>query len=753
MTKDSMGAKQVEIAEEKLSLCRICTAQCPILVGIDPKGRPVSARGDKGNPSSEGFFCSKGKYYPEMHTFEQRFKHSQRRDAEGKLQAIGVQQALDEVADSIDRIIKQYGRRSVAVYCGTLFYQLPPLAAFATAWMDALGISMRFSSGTIDQPGKQTAAAAHGHWLGGSFPFDECDTWMLVGTNPLVSISGGVPHANPGRRLKRAQAKGFDLIVIDPRKTETARYARLHIQPRPSTDPAVLAGIIQQVFELELFDAQFVEAHTEGSEQLKAAVAAYTPERVADIADVPAALITEAAQLFAAPFDSKQPNGRRKRGSCTAGTGANMSGWSNITEYLVVCLNSLCGKWRQAGDTVNNPGVLTTRREYRAEAIAPYPIDGFGKPLRVRGFTPAACGLPTSVLADEILLPGDGQIKALITIGGNPMMAWPDQERTAKALAALELNVVVEPRRTATANTADYVLAPRLPLETPGTTLSTENLNTVSPALGYTEQYGQYVRAVVQPPENSDLLEDWEFFYGLAQRMGLELKVKSGVFPIMGVAPVVTAVDMRNKPSSEDVLDMLCKDSWVPLDELREAGDKVMFDEVRSVVLPARAEAAARLVLDNAIMLGELADFGDGQRYVQADYAYSLISRRVSNTFNSVGTDVAELRSRFAGNPLYMHPEDMQKEGLTAHQQVTVRSAHGAIQALVQAEKTLRPGCLAMTHCWGKAPGEESELASDGSPISRLISVEQNVAQFSGIPLMSGIPVSVSKINNAEVTQ
>lgn len=741
------------VVEETRSLCRICTAQCPILVGVDAKGRPVSARGDKSNPSSEGFFCSKGKHYPEMHTFEQRFRHSQRRNANGQLEAISAEQAMDEVAEKLQAIIAKHGRRSVAIYSGTLFYQLPPLAAFATAWMDALGLGMRFSSGTIDQPGKQTAAAAHGHWLGGSFPFDECDTWMLVGTNPLVSISGGIPHANPGRRLKRAQARGFDLIVIDPRKTETARYATLHIQPKPSTDPAVLAGIIHQVFEQELVDAAFVARHTTGVDELRRAVARFTPEHVEQIADVPAEQIVQAAALFAKAANSNDPTGRRRRGSCTAGTGANMSGWSNITEYLVLCLNTLCGKWRQNGDEVSNPGVLTTRREYRSEAIAPYPMDGFGKPLRIRGFTPAACGLPTSVLADEILLPGDGQVKALITIGGNPMMAWPDQQRTADALAALELNVVVEPRRTATADTADYVLAPKLPLETPGTTLSTENLNTVSPALGYTEQYAQYVPAIVETPAGSDLREDWEFFYGLAQRMGVDLQVKSGVFPIMGVAPQCTDVDMQTKPSSEDVLDMLCKGSWLPLDELRKAcqssakgkTEKVLFSDIRACVQPARRGADARLSLNNQIMFAELASFGNGKCYEREGFPFTLISRRVANTFNSVGTDVDGLRDRFPGNPLYMHPDDMRSLGLNMHDKVTLRSAHGAIDALVQAEKTLRLGCLAMTHCWGTAPGEKGELHSVGSAIGRLISVEEDYAQFSGIPLMSGIKVAVER--------
>lgn len=724
------------VVEEKRSLCRICTAQCPIVVGINKQGQPIAARGDKSNPSSEGFFCNKGKHFPEMHTHKNRFTHSQRRNLEGELEPVHSSKVIKEVAQKLQSIIDQYGKRSVAVYMGTLFYQLPSTAAVTTAWMDSLGLKMRFSSGTIDQPGKQTAGAAHGQWLAGSPSFDESDTWMLVGTNPLVSISGGIPHANPGRRLKRALANGFELIVIDPRKTETARQAKLHIQLKPGTDPAVLAGIVREILTNKLSDSDFTKANIVGIEALRDAVDRFTPEYVATIADVPAEQIRQAASIFTHTKD-----GERKRGSCTAGTGANMSGWSNISEYLVLCINSLCGRYRHAGDTVSNPGVLTVKRDFKAQALSPFPIDGYGPPLRVRGFTPAACGLPTSALADEILLEGEGQIKALITVGGNPMMAWPDQDKTFAAMNALELNVVVEPRHTASAELADYVFAPKLPLETAGTTLSTENLFVVSPALGYTEPYGQYVPAIVDPPEGSELIEDWEFFYHLAQEMDLNLTVQSGVFPIAGAEMPRTELDMLNKPTSEALLDMLCNNSQVPLDELRNNPTKMMFPDREVKVLPKEEGNTVKLDVGNPLMLQELAEFGEGTRYLKPGFDYTLISRRTANSFNSVGTDIEALQQRYGGNPAFIHPSDMTKENIKQGDIVSVRSSHGEIKAVACPEKTLRPGVIAMTHSWGKNPGSKSELKKDGTNIGQLISVEEDYARYSGIPLMSGIPV------------
>ena len=717
---------------QKCSLCRVCVALCPVKVEIDAAGVPVSAKGDKDNSHSEGFFCAKGKYYPAMHRSDTRFLHSQKRMPDGELAAISSQAAIEEVAEKIQAIIDQHGPRAVAIYSGTLHYQASSTAAMASAWCNALGLKMLFSSGTIDQPGKQVAAAAHGHWLGGYFPFDECDAWLMLGSNPLVAISGGIPHANPGRRLKRAQKHGLKLVVVDPRRTETARQAALHIQPRPGTDPAILAGIIREIVDRDLCDREFLERHVDGFERLCAYVKPYTPERVAAIADIPPQQVTEAAQLFAAA----------DKAVCTAATGANMSGWSNINEYLVLCLNTVCGVYRQEGDKVSNHGVLTTRREFKAQAIPPYPIAGYGKPLRIRDYSPAVCGLPTSALADEILLQGEGQVKALITIGGNPMTAWPDQEKTFAALSSLDLLVAVEPRQTPTTQLADYVLAPKLAFEKPETTLSTENLLSVGPAFGYTEPYGQYVPAIVDPPKGSDLLEDWEFFYGMAQQMVLQLTVRAGIFPIVGVQTPETEVDMVNKPDSEQVLDMVTKGSWVPLQALRDDPEKILFPE-DVTVKTADAGWQARLDVGHQELLEDLESFGRGDKYAREGFDYRLISRRIPNSFNSCGTDTDGLRDRYMGNPAFMHPQDMLDKGLERGDVIIVQSPHNEVEAVAWPDKDLRRGLVSLSHGWGENPGGQGDVRRVGANSGRLMSVEVDCDRFSGIPLMSALPVKI----------
>ena len=367
--------------------------------------------------------------------------------------------------------------------------------------------------------------------------------------------------------------------------------------------------------------------------------------------------------------------------------------------------------------------------------MSPYPVDGFGKPLVSRpDLPPAVCGLPTSASA----------IKALVTIGGNPMRAWPDPKRTRRALEALVLHVCVEPRLTDTARLADYVLAPKLPLETPGCSLSTENLFTVSPALGYTERYGQYAPPVAEPPAGSDLREDWQYFYGLAKRMGLALEVAAGVFPIMGCPTPRSALDMENEPTSEEILDLVTKDAWIPLDRLRADPANVLFENEPAVFAEPAGDDAGRLDVGSALMLDELRDFAGGDRFARRGFDFRLISRRMANTFNSVGTDIESLTKRYGTNPAFMHPEDLAALGLERGDLVSLRSPHGELEAVAWPDPDLRRGLVSMCHCWGGDPEDTADARKTGANIGLLISVEEDCARFSGIPLMSAIPVTVA---------
>ncbi|MDJ0852670.1 MAG: molybdopterin-dependent oxidoreductase [Myxococcota bacterium] len=720
------------------SICRFCHANCGILVDLED-GRPVRVRGDDANPAYLGFTCTKGRRLPEQHRHPERLLHSQRRGASGAFEPVASEAAMDEVAEKIGELVREHGPRSVALYVGTYAGPHPASIPFAVGWMLALGSRMVFTASAIDQPGKHVANAIHGRWLGGSHVFDEADVWLLLGNNPLISISGGIPPANPGRRLRQAKARGMKLVVIDPRRTEVARFADVYLQPRPGEDPTLLAALLHVILRDGLHDEAFVAAHVQGFEALAEAVADFTPGYAAARAGVEAAEIERAARVFAGGG----------RGCGVAGTGPNMAPHGNLTEYLLLALNTVCGRWRREGEAVPNPGALLPRATPRAQALGPRAGWGRGEKLRSRALGNSAAGLPTAALSDEILFDGDERIRALVCVGSNPIAAWPDQGKTLRAMKRLELLVSLDMKMSATARLAHYVIAPKLSLETPGLSISSEAIEQTYVAIGYTEPYAQYTPALAHPPEGADVIEEWEFFYGLARRMGLALQL----FPLRPETGVlrerrdVVTVDMEKKPTTDEILAALMAGSRVPLAEVKRHPHGAIFDDEEVLVAPAAPGADDRLDVGNATMLAELAAIrreaplraGGGSR------AFRLVSRRMPNVYNSSGRDIEALTRGRSWNPAYLHPDDLAMLGLEAGDLVEIASDHASIVGIADAAPELRRGVVSMAHCFGDAPERDGELRRIGSNTGRLVDNERDFDPYTGIPRMSAIPVSVSR--------
>ena len=196
----------------------------------------------------------------------------------------------------------------------------------------------------------------------------------------------------------------------------------------------------------------------------------------------------------------------------SCGTGPSFATHSTLTEYLALCLTSLCGHWAHEDEPLAKPNVLFPGYEARAQPWSPFKGWGFEPRLRVRGLGGCASGLSAAALADEILLPGDGQVKALIVGGGNPMMAWPDQNRTFAALKSLGLLVTLDTEMTATAELSRYVIGPKLTLETPMTTYMPESVKYYGTTRDFPAPFAAYTPALVEPPAGSDVIEDWAFF-------------------------------------------------------------------------------------------------------------------------------------------------------------------------------------------------------------------------------------------------
>ncbi|MBB5188882.1 anaerobic selenocysteine-containing dehydrogenase [Zhongshania antarctica] len=725
------------IRTEQPSICRMCHAACPITVEMED-GKPIKVTGNKASPTYHAFCCSRGQASVEHINHPDRLLSSMKRQADGSFAPIGIEQAMDEIADKIKALIDANGPRSLAAYFGTYSGPYPAAPPMLGSLVASLGSPMIFASATIDQPGKDIANAMLGQWKAGPQAFADADVWLMLGGNPLVSIAGGIPSQNPARRLTDKLKDGMKLIVIDPRRSETAARAHIHLRPTPGEDSSLLAAMLHVIINESLYDAAFVADNVAGFAALAAAVEVFSPAFAAARADVPEQQIIDAARLFATA----------KRGVATGLTGANMSGHSSLVEYLMLCMNTLCGRFVRAGEAVANPGVLLPRATPVAEAVAPAAYANLGEKLRVRGLAQSASGMPTAALADEILLEGEGQVKALIINGGNPVAAWPDQEKTVAAMKALELLVHVDIKMSATAKLADYIIAPKVSFEVPTMSLAVEQLENFSYHWGLCEPFGMYAPALVEPPAGSDLIEEWEFYYGLAQRLDI------GLFAYSLESKTATAregrdfvmFDMVNKPTTDEVFEILSNRSRIPLTEVKQHPNGALFPE--AIIAQARSQDCdARLDIGNTDMMAELATV-QHETTGLAGYPYKLVCRRMKNAYNSSLRDLPKLvKTKRPYNPAFMHPDDLDELGVGEGENIVITSIHGEIIGIANADKTLKRGILSMAHAFGDVEQDDrnGSLFSNGSSTSRLVSTNDSYDRFSGMPRMSALPIKICK--------
>jgi anaerobic selenocysteine-containing dehydrogenase len=469
---------------------------------------------------------------------------------------------------------------------------------------------------------------------------------------------------------------------------------------------------------------------------LTAALAPFTPEMVASRADVPEGQLMEAAQLL----------GTARRGGAGSGTGAAMSSPGALVPYLLLCLMSVRGFWAREGDRVDKPNVLLPPVQARAQAFPPYPALT-GRRLRVRGLERSVAGLPTGALAEEILMPGPGQIRALFNIGGSPATAWPDQRLAKKALEDLDLFVTTDVEYSPTARLADYVVATKLALETPGTTQGTEAIKYFHFGYGFALPYANYTPAVVDPPPGADVIEDWQLYYRIAQRLHLPLNLVN-LYGVPGgylEAPTETvALDMDSEPTTDELLELMCRGSRVSLAEVKRYPHGHVFEELLDLrVEPPEAGNVARLDVANGTAMADLAACAQTRVAVSAERPMLLIPRRENRVMNTYGRTVPGMLGNRTYNPAFMNPEDLEALGCQAGDIVDISSEHDTIVGVVESDPDLRRGLVSMSHSFGGNPGEKEDAKVDGANTNRLLRNDSRYDPITGQPAMGAIAVSV----------
>ena len=525
-----------------------------------------------------------------------------------------------------------------------------------------------------------------------------------------------MPPFSPSRRIRNRQNKGLKLIVADPRESDVAMIADIYLPVKPGEDPALLAGMLNVIFAEELYDRNFVAAHVDGVDALRQAVAGFTPDVAAARAGVEPDQLIAAARMFA----------NAKRGCAVTGTGPEMAGNGTLTEYLSTSLNILCARFKQEGEKASIPGVFTVQTPRRAQVgppMAMFGAEGMAK-SRFRGLGQLGFEMPCNVLADEILTPGEGQVRALISIGGNPEVGFPNQIKMRRALDALEMFVQVDPWMSASAKRADVVLAPSQCLER-------EDITNLS-EWWHERPYARYVEALATPP--GDVIDEYEMLWHLAKHLGVQMNLAGGPLP------------MDVCPSKETFLDLMTEGCLVKPSQVRAdsvAGAPVIYDDLHPRVEAGDPSEAYRFDLAQGDMPAALTRYGRDEARA-AGFGFRLISRRSKTRFNSIGHPLAKLRAKTTTNPAYIHPADMAELGVAEGSIVEITSPHASIHGVAKASDKLRRGIVSMAHAYGDSDAGKHNVREMGGSTNRLTSDEVDFDPITGQALQSAIPVRIS---------
>jgi anaerobic selenocysteine-containing dehydrogenase len=712
---------------EVRSFCRFCTACCGTRVSVDADGRIVKVAADRDDLMTEGYACLKGLQAPAAHYGEDRILRPLKRRPDGTFVEIELETALDEIADKLRDTVHRHGVHAVGGFRGGGAVLNAGAGDLLHFWLQTLGSPKSFSTTTIDQSAKIISAGRLGIWSAGRVPLADSDVRMCFGVNPLVSLATSYfDLSNPHKRMKEARARGMKLIVIDPRRTETAQYADVFLQPYPGEDPTIAAGLLRIILTEGWEDAEFCTAHVMDLAQLRAAVEPFTPDYVARRAGILADDLRRAASLFAR---------ETSRGGASTGTGPSMAPHSNLSEHLVETLNVVCGRYMREGDKMANPGVFQPRTPRLAQAISPQRWWEEGYRGRIGNYGTLIGEMMTGTMADEILVPGDGQIRCFISHGSNLINTVPDRNKMVRALESLEMFVSIEPYMNETARLSHYIIPTKLQYERSDLSVYVHEQALLQ------RPFARYTSPVATPPAGSQLIDDHYFFWSICKRLRLTFTVDGRPF------------DMERPPTTDEVLSVVGRNLPVSIAELKSYPMGKIFDEEPQFVGAADPGTAGRFCTMPGDVAAELAavaaeSFNPGHSFSNGQsFTHRLTSRRVREVHNSTGRNIPAIRKRMPYNPAYLHPEDLIALGLSSGDHVTLTSDAGSIPAIVAADPTVRRGVVSMSHGFGGMPGA-SDYAETGSSTGVLISTDRDLDPINAMPRMSAIPVNIT-VNRA----
>ncbi|MEU9014022.1 molybdopterin oxidoreductase family protein [Streptomyces sp. NPDC048479] len=741
---DGTRAAPPEAARTALRICPLCEATCGLTLTIDGT-RVTGARGDRDDVFSHGFICPKGASFGELDGDPDRLRTPLVRK-DGELREASWEEAFDEVAARIRPLIEEYGPNAVGVVLGNPNVHTMAGALYPPVLLSLLRTRNLFTASTLDQMPKHVSSGLlFGNAIAIPVPdLDRTDHLLLLGANPFDSNGSLCTAADFPGKLKALRKRGGTLTVVDPRRTRTAQLADRHVPIRPGADALLLAALAQVLFEEKLTDLGTLEAQVEGLDELREAIAEFTPEAVAAACDMDAEEIrTIARELAAAPTAAVY--GRVGSSTVEFGTLAN---------WLVDVLNVLTGNLDRPGGALF-PLAATDRAPRPAAPGKGFALGRWAS--RVSGHPEAKGELPMAALSEEIDTPGEGRIRAVISIAANPVLSAPDGDRLDRALAELDFMVSVDPYLNETSRHADVVLPPPPPSQSAHFDFSFNNFAVrnqarYSPAvvplekgrLGECEIQARLVLAVAgMHGADPSAVDDMVIESSLAKAVADPHSPLHGGDPenlarlLIGSTGPERRLDLMLRMGPYDLIleDLLQNPHGVDLGPLQPRLPQIL--KTRS----GRVELLPEPIAGDLPRLRRALDERPGTPLV-------LVGRRHLRSNNSWMHNVATLNGGSNRCTLQIHPTDAARLGLEDGAPVRIGADGGELEAPVEITDTVRTGVVSLPHGWGHdRPGTRMSVAAarPGVNVNQLLDGSR-LDPLSGTAVLNGFPVELSPL-------
>ncbi|GAA4811990.1 molybdopterin-dependent oxidoreductase [Nocardioides caeni] len=702
--------------------CPLCEATCGLLVST-ADGGSIRVRGDRDDVFSAGYLCPKGAAIGELHADPDRLRRPMlKRD--GVHVEVTWEEAYDEIARRLPPLIAERGSNAVALYFGNPTAHNLAGALYLRPLVKAIGTTNVYSAGTVDQIPKMFVT---GHLYGdvATLPvpdLERTEHLLIIGANPLVS-NGSMMTAPDMRGRIRSIAERGRVVVVDPRRTRTAEAATEHVSIRPGGDTWLLLAMVATLVEDGLVDLGHLDGIVDGVEEVERIAKDFPPESVVARTGIDAATIRRMAREFATA-DRAVVYGRM---------GTTTQPFGTLASWLIEVLNILTGN-------VDRPGGAMFPL---AAAGQPNSRPGPRRPFRHGRWhsrvsqLPEVMGeLPAVVLAEEIATPGEGQVRALITVGGNPVVSVPGSATLEDALAGLDLMISIDPYLNETTRHADVILPGPSPLERGHYDL-----------LLY--QYAVRNIARWSPPVfDTDVPPEWHAMLRIAAIVG-GMPASTSVEPLddalaAAVASLNGAEPATGLTGPERLLDILLKAGPYDLDfaTVEAAPHGIDLGPLQPRLPGVLSTASGRIDLAPAAITDDLERLrAEPEPADRAELV--LIGRRHLRSNNSWMHNVGSLNRGSNTCTLHVHPDDALRCGLSDGGAAVVASRSGRLEVAVEVTETIRPGVVSLPHGWGHddVPGDVARARPGVN--SNLIGDQRLVDAPTGTAVVNGIPVEV----------